>query len=214
MNYETLYYIKRDGTEIPVVRNEEDGSLWITSPSLAKLLGKDRSSIQRKIRNEIGPKGVEPGSVCAKIAHIAHIGKTYYTKHFLVSFLIETGILKEGKTEKGFLQWIEVQTKRDLPEIIRYHADNLDLDIRFSAVENTCWLTQNQMAMLFGTTQQKISSHLGNILASGELEDGSVHKDFLYTAADGKAYSVAHYNLDAVLAVGYRVNSARGIEFR
>src|SRR5690606_35701818 len=76
------------------------------------------------------------------------------------------------------------------------------------------WLTQLEMAELFDTSKQNVSLHLGNILSEGELPAASVVKESLTTAADGKAYRTKVYNLDAILAVGYRVRSPRGTQFR
>ena len=78
----------------------------------------------------------------------------------------------------------------------------------------TVWLTQAEMARLYQTTRQNISLHLQNIWTEQELEETSVVKDYLTTAADGKQYQTKHYSLEAILAVGYRVRSARGTEFR
>jgi hypothetical protein len=78
----------------------------------------------------------------------------------------------------------------------------------------TVWLTQGQMAELFQTTVPNISMHIRNIFTEGELQPDSVVKNYLTTAADGKSYNVAHYNLDMIIAVGYRVRSHRGTQFR
>ncbi len=78
----------------------------------------------------------------------------------------------------------------------------------------TVWLTQQHMAGLFQTTKQNISLHLKNIFDGGELTATSVVKDFLTTAADGKAYRTNYYNLDAIISVGYRVKSAVATRFR
>lgn len=76
------------------------------------------------------------------------------------------------------------------------------------------WLTQKLMAELFDTTVANISMHMTSIFDSAELSEDSVVKDFLITASDGKLYNTKHYNLDAVIAVGYRVNSKRATHFR
>lgn len=77
------------------------------------------------------------------------------------------------------------------------------------------WATQKQMADLFAVTQQNIAYHVGQIAKSGELDgDEAVHKEILYTAADGKAYKTKIYSLDMVLSVGQRVNSRQGVMFR
>lgn len=70
------------------------------------------------------------------------------------------------------------------------------------------------MAELFATTKQNISLHIKNIFEEGELNIGSVVKEYLTTANDGKTYNIAYYSLDVVLAVGFRVRSARGTQFR
>lgn len=79
---------------------------------------------------------------------------------------------------------------------------------------DTVWATQAQMADLFGVTKQNISLHLKNLFETNELEESSVVKDSLTTAADGKAYRTTFYNLDAILAVGFKVNSKKAVAFR
>ncbi len=76
------------------------------------------------------------------------------------------------------------------------------------------WLTQKLMAVLFDTTVPNVNMHLAAIFESGELTEISVIKDFLITADDGKTYKTRHYSLDAVIAIGYRVNSKRATHFR
>ena len=76
------------------------------------------------------------------------------------------------------------------------------------------WLTQKLMAELFAVDVRTVSEHLGNIFASGELSEAAVIRNFRITAADGKSYATKHYNLDAIISVGYRVNSVRATQFR
>lgn len=78
----------------------------------------------------------------------------------------------------------------------------------------TVWLTQEQLAEVFGRERSVITKHLRNIFKEEELQADSVCANFAHTAADGKTYQVLHYNLDAILSVGYRVNSKRGTQFR
>lgn len=98
-------------------------------------------------------------------------------------------------------------------EIILYQPDStLSLDVR---VENeTVWLTQAQMTELFQTTRNNITLHIRNIFKEGELEESSVSKESLLTAADGKRYKTKFYSLDVIISVGYRVKSIRGTQFR
>ena len=98
--------------------------------------------------------------------------------------------------------------------LILYTSEDGKSRIQLRADEQTVWLTQLEMADLFDATKQNISLHLKNLFEDGELTEGSVVKESLTTAADGKDYLTKLYNLDAILAVGYRVRSPRGVQFR
>jgi hypothetical protein len=86
------------------------------------------------------------------------------------------------------------------------------IEVRFE--NETIWLSQKLMAVLFDCSTDNISLHLKNIFKSGELNENSVTEEFSATASDGKKYKTKHYNLDAVISVGYRVNSHRATQFR
>jgi prophage maintenance system killer protein len=102
----------------------------------------------------------------------------------------------------------------DKGEIILYRSPDgqAALDVRLDG--ETLWLNLNQLAGLFERDKSVISRHLGNVFKSGELKRKSVVAFFATTAADGKTYSVEYFNLDAIISVGYRVNSKRGTQFR
>lgn len=99
-------------------------------------------------------------------------------------------------------------------EILLYQTEDgrTRLECRFE--DETVWLSQALMAELYQTTKQNISLHLKNLYSEGELDENRVVKEYLTTGPDGKLYKVLHYNLDAILAVGYRVRSQRGTQFR
>ncbi|MDR1289711.1 MAG: virulence RhuM family protein [Planctomycetaceae bacterium] len=86
------------------------------------------------------------------------------------------------------------------------------VNVRFNGED--VWLTQNQIALLYQTTKQNISLHINNVFSESELQSDSVVKDFLTTATDGKHYKTKHYNLDMIIAVGYRVKSPVATRFR
>jgi prophage maintenance system killer protein/prophage antirepressor-like protein len=89
---------------------------------------------------------------------------------------------------------------------------NAQLDVKLD--QGTVWLSQNQIAELFGTKRPAITKHLKNTFNDGELEENSVSSILEHTASDGKTYNTKFYNLDAILSVGYRVNSKNATQFR
>ena len=98
-------------------------------------------------------------------------------------------------------------------EIVLYKP-NEQFQLEVQLKDETVWLTQQQIADLFGVKQPAVSKHLSNIFREGELDKNSVHSILEYTAADGKVYRTQFYNLDAILSVGYRVNSKNATLFR
>ena len=99
-------------------------------------------------------------------------------------------------------------------EIVIYRTQDglTKFDVRLE--DETVWITQDQMTELFLRDKSTISRHIKNIFADGELDEKSVVAFFATTAADGKIYQVAYYNLDMIISVGYRVKSQRGVQFR
>jgi hypothetical protein len=99
-------------------------------------------------------------------------------------------------------------------EIIIYQADSHSERIEVTLENETVWLSLTQIATVFDRDKSVISKHLKNIFKEEELIKNSVVAFFAITATDGKTYQVEHYNLDAILSIGYRVNSKRGTQFR
>ncbi|MCD4825939.1 MAG: virulence RhuM family protein [Phycisphaerae bacterium] len=99
-------------------------------------------------------------------------------------------------------------------EFLLYQTEDGQTHIQCRLQGETLWLTQQQMAEMFQTSKQNVSLHLKNIYKEVELAENRVVKEYLTTASDGKQYQVKHYNLDAIISVGYRVNSLRGTQFR
>jgi len=99
-------------------------------------------------------------------------------------------------------------------DLILYTTEDGRSQIKLRAKDETVWLTQREMSQLFDVSTDNVGLHLKNIFADGELEENSVAEESSVTAADGKNYLTKLYNLDAILAVGYRVRSPRGVQFR
>lgn len=102
-------------------------------------------------------------------------------------------------------------------EVLVYEAPDGGVRVEVKLERETVWLTQRQMSELFATTPENVLMHLKNIYADGELDEPATAKDFLAVRVEGKRQvqrRLKHYNLDAIISVGYRVNSRRGVRFR
>jgi hypothetical protein len=104
--------------------------------------------------------------------------------------------------------------KKEEQKIIIYNTLDGKASVTLFAKDGDVWMNQNQLAELFATSIPNISTHISNIMKEGELDKISVIKNYLTTAADGKNYEVTFYSLDMILAIGFRVRSKRGTQFR
>ena len=168
----------------------------------------------------------------------------FYNLDMIVAIGIKIGSNRGLLLKELFERNLKQSVSTNNEKIIIYNKGALNIAVFVSPEEETVYMGQSDMAALFETTQQNISFHIKNILKDGELDGNSVHKDFLYTdsvhkdflytgsvskdflhtdpvhkyflytASDGKQYEALKYNLDMILAVGYRVKSKAAIEFR
>lgn len=95
-----------------------------------------------------------------------------------------------------------------------YHSETAKINVQVIVGNETVWLSQKAMGELFGVNVPAISKHLANIFDDGELQEASVVSKMEITAADGKNYNTKFYNLDAIISVGYRINSTQATQFR
>jgi len=108
----------------------------------------------------------------------------------------------------------QVAKNNEFTEFLLYKSPNGKVKVEIFLHDENVWLTQEKMAQLFGVQRPAINKHLRNIFESGELEENSVSSILEHTAADGKTYKTKFYNLDAIISVGYRVNSKQATHFR
>ncbi|MFV8357329.1 virulence RhuM family protein [Flavobacterium sp. XS1P32] len=102
----------------------------------------------------------------------------------------------------------------DLKKFVLYTTPSGEIRVDVLLQNETVWLSQKAMSLLFDCSTDNVSLHLKNIFESNELEENSVTEVFSATASDGKTYKVKHYSLDAIISVGYRVNSSKATQFR
>lgn len=101
-----------------------------------------------------------------------------------------------------------------MSEVVIYQAEDGRSRLEVHLDRDTVWLSQDQLAELFGRERSVITKHLRNVFKEGELEEESVRAKYAHTAADGKTYQTQFYNLDVIISAGYRVKSQRGTQFR
>jgi hypothetical protein len=106
------------------------------------------------------------------------------------------------------------EIRNSTAEFLIFQLENKDQGVEVYYKDENVWATQKAMATLFDCDRSVITKHLGNVFASGELEEEAVCAKFAHTATDGKTYNTQFYSLDAIIAVGYRVNSIRATQFR
>ena len=108
----------------------------------------------------------------------------------------------------------KAQDPKEISEFIIFKTEDEQIAVDVRLDDETVWLTQDQMAMLFDKAKSTISEHIKHIFEEKELDENSVVRKFRTTASDGKNYEVNYFNLDVIISVGYRVKSLRGTQFR
>ncbi len=192
-------------------------TIWLSMKEICDLYQKNKSTISRHINNlkRQNPSNVE--GMVAKYATVLSTRNRFYDQAlYNLDLIKEIGVLVKSNRgillEKFLLEYL-MKTDENNTDIIIYNNGEVSLDVRISPLEETVWLNQNQIAELFETTQPNVSMHIQNIIKEEEVL-GTIYKDFLYMGNNGQEYSITLYNLDIILAVGYRVKSKRAIEFR
>lgn len=106
------------------------------------------------------------------------------------------------------------EIRNSTAEFLIFQLENKEQGVEVYYKDENLWATQKAIATLFDCDRSVITKHLGNVFDSGELEEKAVCAKFAHTAEDGKTYNTKFYSLDAIIAVGYRVNSIRATQFR
>ena len=119
-----------------------------------------------------------------------------------------------AKQTKKLTKGLKINTFKRESDFLLYTTPNGKVRLDIFIKDENIWLTQEKIAQLFGVDRSVVTKHLGNVFESGELDENSVRANFAHTASDGKTYQTKYYNLDAIISVGYRVNSAQATHFR
>ena len=222
--FEIIKFIDEDFS-LDVKISPFDETVWLSKDDISKLYERDRSVITKHISLIYKENELKEASTCAKFAQVQLEGERKIKRninHYNLNMILAVGYRIKSKRTSKFREWAlsEIDNlnninnqKALISQYILFNYDEIKLNVNIDPNEDTVWLTQNDMAILFDTTKQNISLHIKNILNDDEL-DNSVVKDFFTTAQDGKSYQTKMYNLDMIIAIGYRVNTKRGTIFR
>ena len=187
--------------EIETIITPELNTVWLNQKQIACLFNKSVSTINAHIKKIIKNNTPVIRSVIRYFSTTASDGKRYKQFYYNLHFIELIGARIKSDITSLFIAWCKdilakINEKNDAESnLIRFDNGKVSLDIRVNPTEQTVWLTQNEISLLFETTRPNISMHIKNILDDKELDESSVSKDFLYTASDGKTYSVSLFNL-------------------
>ena len=217
-NFKTIKFTDGD-LSLDVRVSVEDNTIWLSANEIAALFNVAVTTIRRAIKSTYNVDATTKSAINAKNAPIASMVINLPKKKPLTVYgldVIKTIGLRINKdiTKKFESFVLKSLNIKDNNNIIIYNNGSINLDVSVDPKEDTVWLTQNQIASLFESSRPNITMHINNIFSEGELMPDSVSKDFLHTALDGKQYLVQQYNLDMILAIGYRIKGKRAIEFR
>lgn len=217
--YEIIKY-KNESIELDICVSKNKETLWLTKEDMALLFSRDRSVIARHISKIIANEGVEIDRVCAKNARTGPDGKSYIVDYYNLDVVLAVGYRVKSQNGLKIKEWFENDILGKNQEIIVYNNGVIQLDVRIKPMNETVWLSVSQIANLFDTTVQNVYLHIKNIYDEGEVEHSpfkdflNTEKEIIQTSASGKSHLISLYNLDIILAVGYRVKGKRAIEFR
>ena len=220
--YKLEKYIKEDGSEVHVYFDIDRQTIWMNQKHLTILFKKDKSVINRNIKmlDSVVANFETTGSI---FATTALDGKTYEVEFYSMNLIDKLALKFRFEKYYEFKEWVVSifeKSKRELSkkyEIVEFNDENISLDVNVDYEHDTVWLTQEQIAFLYDVDRSRISRHINNIYEENELEEGSTCAENAQVQFEGDRYvtrNIKYYNFDMVLAIGYRVNSKRGILFR
>ena len=207
----------QDGNLVMDVNVSSNGIIWLSLRDICLLFNKDKSNMLKLINKILKTKEANSFPTVVNFTTMLLNERSHLVKYYNLDVVKEIGFrVKSNRAlllENQVNEFSEINQVRS-NDIIIYDNGNMKIDVKISPFEDTVWLNQNQIAKLFDTTQQNISFHIKNIVNEAEVGWEKSHKHFLYDVGDGRSFSVEFYNLDIILAVGYRVKSKVAIDFR
>jgi hypothetical protein len=220
MNTSKTYTIP--GANISIDVRLEDETVWLNIDQMSRLFGKSRATINEHILNIFQEGELDKEKVTRKIG-ISDFS-TKPTNHYNLDVIISLGYRVKSLQVTPFRSWATEQLAenklnqsiviQENSDLVFYSDPDGKLHVELTYDGDTFWTTQKRMGEIFNVDVRTISYHLQQVFDSGELNKYSVIRKIWITAEDGKKYDTMFYNLDAIIAVGYRVNSTKATQFR
>ena len=216
MNEYEIITFKNGDEEMEVLFSKNENTVWLTREDIAGIFNISVSTTRRMLK---------------EIEHNEHY-KSYFrsilnitTKrkamHYNLQILLLIGEKLESRNGLELKRYVDdyiaesdEEAKIDGNEIVTYSNDGVHLNVNLSRKEDTVWLTQKQICILYQTSKSNVSEHIFNILQDKEVDVNSVVRNFRTTQSNGKYYDADFYNLDMILSIGYRVRTTKAVEFR
>ena len=214
--YKLEKYIKEDGSEVNVYFDIDRQTIWMSQKEISLLVNKSKSTINEHIKklcdNEekyVSEFGFSESWNKEKYFNLNVVFKIIDKYDFIECDNFKIWVLRH--LEKSFRE-NKINKKY---EIVEFNDENISLDVNVDYEHDTVWLTQEQIAFLYDVDRSRISRHINNIYEEKELDkDSTCAENALMGSLGMQTYKTMIYNFDMVLAIGYRVNSKRGILFR
>ena len=219
LNLKTYTFTDGDFS-IYIYVSEENGNLYMKQTEIASLLEISQSTVSKNIKNIDASKW----DIYSKNEQIGINLNGKEVEYYGLKIIKEIGQKYNPERIEKLENWLDEILNGNMPvsyddslKIVRYNHNNLNLKVKVDFANHTAWLTQDQMSLILGTSASNISQHIAHIYDDEELEIGATLKNFLIVRFEGnrevKRY-VDHYNVDMLIAIGYRVKTKEAIIFR
>ena len=220
MKYLKNFVFKDNNFELEMDVLFMENNVYLSIDDIANLFEKSRSTISKHIKNIYKEGFYKEETTCSKFAHmVSDLGREYETAYYNLDIVISVGYKVKSNRGHLFKQMVIDDVEKnnseiDTNNIIIYDNGSAKVSLNVSFEEQTVWATQKEIADVFSTSVSNINYHIKRILVDRELDANSVIKSHLNTGPDGKNYKATFYNLDMVLAVGFRVSTKKATNFR
>ena len=166
----------------------EENTIWMSQNDMATLFKRNVKTVFHHVSNVLS-KYTDKCSVISRNENTGPDGKVYEIKYYNLDVIKQVGYKIDPTFTNEFISWCNAQLSnlnhQNVPiqsNIIRFNNGSTEIEVEVEPMDQTVWMSQKQIALLFDTTQQNISLHIKNIVGENELADDSVHKEYLYTA--------------------------------